>query len=64
MMALVYIALVFASIAFVFWQIRFYVRSILHLLQFNTAGSSPMQRLVPNVSYFLLFLLLLGLAMG
>jgi len=34
------------------------------IVQFNIQGANPMERLVPNISYTLLFLLLLSITMG
>lgn len=37
------------------------LRDLLDIVHFNIQGANPMVRLVPNVSYTLLFLLLLSL---
>lgn len=63
MITLIFLVLALAGILITFWQVKFMARDVLRLVQFNTAGTSPMQRLIPNVSYLLLFLLLLGLTM-
>jgi hypothetical protein len=46
--------------ALVLWNLRKAGRTILQAVAFNVGGGSPMARLVPNVAYLALFLLLLN----
>lgn len=64
MITLTILIITLAAILITFFQVKIASRELLRLVQFNTAGKGPMQRLIPNVSYLLLFLLLLGLTMG
>jgi hypothetical protein len=51
------------SLAFIVYNFANSFRSIRDVLQFNIQGSSPMTRLVPNICYTLLFVMLLMLGM-
>lgn len=54
------VALVLGSVALLLWNIRRIVTALARALAFNTGGGSPMARLVPNVAFLALFLLLLN----
>ncbi len=58
--ALITVTLVLASIALFLWNLRRVTRAIFSVIAFNTAGSNPMARLVPNVAFLALFLLLIN----
>lgn len=49
------------AVAFVFFQFRAAFRAVAGLLALNLGGDGPMQRLIPNLAFFALFLLLLNL---
>lgn len=49
----------FAMAALFLWNLRQVVRAVLRTVAFNVAGGNAMARLVPNIAYLGLFLLLL-----
>jgi hypothetical protein len=51
------------SLAFLFYDFAHSFRSIRNIVQFNLSEANPMVRLVPNVSYTLLFVMFLMLGL-
>ena len=49
------------SVAFVFFQFRSALRTFAGILHLNLGGDGPMKRLVPNLAFLGLFLLLINL---
>lgn len=49
------------AVAFLAWQFRAAFRAIADLLHLNLGGDSPAQRLLPNLAFLGLFLLLINL---
>lgn len=47
-----------------FAAVKGHLRELRNIVQFNIQGSNPMVRLVPNISYTLLFILLLSITVG
>jgi hypothetical protein len=48
------------ALALLLWNLRRVFNAVIKTIAFNTGGGSPMARLVPNVSFLALFLLLLN----
>ncbi len=51
------------SLSYLFFTMRSGFKTLRDVLQFNIGGGGPMARLVPNVSYLLLFIMFLSLSL-
>jgi len=51
-------------VSFLFFKMGRAAGGLRDLVQFNIQGANPIERLVPNINYTLLFLLLLSITMG
>ena len=64
MIVILTILLALCWVSFLLYKLGSAVSRLRDLVQFNIQGSNPMERLVPNISYMLVFVLLLSLTMG